>query len=238
MRSGTGAPGRTPGYGVALGDRVRIGWPTLGVRVGWNRSNGPPRGLGPASVPTAPGEGADLFGGPEGVGAGRMAPRSGPVGLSGIRYDRGIPVRPYRTTALPPYVRHGPAGLAGRTPSGSTLLRTRGATATGPSLIGPESRSGGIVGTQPTGWTDGNRWPDLPVRRAARPVGTGVVPGQAATVTSVGSTSVHDEPSSAERTTASSTSWTWRASANDGVGSVPVAIASRKSRISWVNECS
>lgn len=61
---------------------------------------------------------------------------------------------------------------------------------------------------------------------------------QAETGSATGSTSVQDEPSSAERATASSTSWTWRASAKDGVGSVPLATASRKSRISWVNECS
>ena len=43
---------------------------------------------------------------------------------------------------------------------------------------------------------------------------------------------------SAERATASSTSWTCSASANDGRGSAPVATASMKSRIWWVKECS
>lgn len=95
--------------------------------------------------------------------------------------------------------------------------------------------------------------------RAVRPggtsSGTGLVPtagrkprpgprrsvpevAQAATGASAGSTSVHEEPSSADRVTASSTSWTCNASAKDGAGSTPVAIASMKSRIWWVNECS
>ncbi|SCL17134.1 hypothetical protein GA0070616_1209 [Micromonospora nigra] len=80
-----------------------------------------------------------------------------------------------------------------------------------------------------------------PVRRRPRP-DRGAQPrtvprrsasgvAQAATVASAGSTSVHEEPRSAERVTASSTSWTCNASANEGVGSAPVATASMKSRI-------
>lgn len=69
---------------------------------------------------------------------------------------------------------------------------------------------------------------------------TAVADGQGQTVTTVsaGSTSVHEEPVSAERVTASSTSWTCNASAKDGAGSVPVAIASMRSRIWCVKECS
>ena len=42
----------------------------------------------------------------------------------------------------------------------------------------------------------------------------------------------------ADRSTASSTNCTCSASVNDGAGSWPVATASIRSRISWVNECS
>src|SRR5690606_38341915 len=51
---------------------------------------------------------------------------------------------------------------------------------------------------------------------------------------SISSTLVQRLPSAALRSTAASTFCTRRPSANDGAGSVPAAIASRKSFISWV----
>lgn len=145
---------------------------------------------------------------------------AGPV----VRRDRGIPVRPRRTTVVlscptgPDTVRRG-TPFPDRT-SSPAAGRNRGR----PSPVGPERRSGG---TPRVG-------PPMGGARSA----TGAPAGQAATVTRAGSTSVQDEPRSAERVTASSTSWTCNASANEGSGSVPVATASTKSRIWWVKECS
>jgi hypothetical protein len=73
---------------------------------------------------------------------------------------------------------------------------------------------------------------------AARTPPSRMVRGQTVTTVSAGSTSVHEDPVSAERVTASRTSWTCNASAKEGAGSVPVAIASMRSRIWCVKECS
>src|SRR5262249_50459809 len=51
-------------------------------------------------------------------------------------------------------------------------------------------------------------------------------------------TSTHADRRAAEAETASSTRCTPSASSNDGCGSAPVAIASTRSRTSWVNVCS
>lgn len=116
------------------------------------------------------------------------------------------------------------------TPSGLDLVPATGRNRGRPSPVGPEvlirrerrRRDRGRIGNV----RPGRR---VPGRAGGRQTGTAV---------SAGSTSVHDELFSAERATASSTSWTCSASAKEGAGSAPVAIASMKSRIWCVNECS
>lgn len=98
----------------------------------------------------------------------------------------------------------------------------------------PLSRPRGAI----RGWSLAGRLRKAGRAMAVRTPPSRMVDGQTAAAVSVGSTSAQDEPSSAERATASSTSWTCNASAKEGVGSTPVATASMKSRISCVNECS
>lgn len=141
-------------------------------------------------------------------------------------------------TGRPSCSRTARAAARRRTPSGADLVPAAGRNRGG-SLAG---RSGEPLG----------RWRRHapPPRFLHRPTVVAGVPGggdqgpppprrvQAGTASSVGSTPVHEEPSSAERITASSTNWTCKPSANEGAGSTPVAIASTKSRIWWVKECS
>jgi hypothetical protein len=131
-----------------------------------------------------------------------------------LRCGRGIPVRSHRTTVL--LVRHR-AVRPGRTLSDADLVPAAGRNPR-PVLAGRLREAGRAM--------------------AVRTPPSRMVDGQTVAAVSAGSTSVQEEPSSAERATASSTSWTCNASANEGVGSTPVATASMKSRISCVNECS
>lgn len=117
-----------------------------------------------------------------------------------------------------------PAEGSGGTLPGAGLVPAAGRNRGGPSPAGagkPFGRRGRAAWTAVSGGARG----------AAGRI------GQAASSASAGSTSVQ-AARSAERVTASSTSWTCNASANDGVGSTPVATASTKSRIWWVKECS
>lgn len=98
----------------------------------------------------------------------------------------------------------------------------------------PLSRPRGAI----RGWSLAGRRRKADRAMAAGSPPSRMVNGQTRAAVSVGSTSAQEEPSSAERATASSTSWTCNASAKEGVGSTPVATASMKSRISCVNECS
>lgn len=131
------------------------------------------------------------------------------------------------------------SGVAGESRSGHTGQPSC-LCATGPS--GPAAHLPVPTSSRPRG---ANRCRSLAgrLRKAGRATAARAPPsrsgqGQTATAVSAGSTSVQVDPTSAERVTASSTSWTCNASAKDGAGSVPVAIASMKSRIWWVKECS
>lgn len=131
------------------------------------------------------------------------------------------------------------SGAAGESRSGRTG-RPSCSCATGP--YGPAARPPVPTSSRPRG---ANRGRSLAGRlrkagraMAARTPPSRMVRGQTATAASAGCTSVHEEPISAERVTASSTSWTCNASAKEGAGSTPVATASMKSRIWWVKECS
>ncbi|PRY23917.1 hypothetical protein CLV70_11449 [Pseudosporangium ferrugineum] len=76
------------------------------------------------------------------------------------------------------------------------------------------------------------------VRPAARgATGSPSRRGQGQTVARAASTGTQADEA-ADFSTASRTSWTWRASAKDGAGSSPAATAAIRSRTSWVNECS
>lgn len=140
--------------------------------------------------------------------------RRSPV-VAVLRCGRGIPVRSHRTTVL--LVRHRAVGARLHALRSRPLSRPRGAIR-GWSLAGRRRKAGRAT--------------------AVRSPPSRMVDCQTAAAVSVGATSAHEEPSSAERATASSTSWTCNASAKEGVGSTPVATASMKSRISCVNECS
>ncbi len=140
--------------------------------------------------------------------------RRSPV-VAVLRCGRGIPVRSHRTTVL--LVRHRAVG------PGCTLSETD---------LCPGHGAQSVAGPSPVGFRKAGR------AMAVRTPPSRMVNGQTAAAVSVGSTSAQEEPSSAERATASSTSWTCNASAKEGVGSTPVATASMKSRISCVNECS
>lgn len=149
----------------------------------------------------------------------RRAVSSGPPERSPV--GGGPPVRPGNPGPVAPDDR--PA----RAPPGRTArlhaLRNR-----------PLARPRGAI----RGWSLAGRRRKAGRATAVRTPPSRMVNGQTAAAVSVGSTSAQEEPSSAERATASSTSWTCNASAKEGVGSTPVATASMKSRISCVNECS
>lgn len=131
------------------------------------------------------------------------------------------------------------SGAAGESRSGRTG-RPSCSCATGP--YGPAARSPMPTSSRLRGAIRGRSLAGR-LRKAGRAMVVRTPPsrmvnGQTAAAVSAGSTSVQDEPSSADRVTASSTSWTCNASANEGAGSTSVATASMKSRIWCVNECS
>lgn len=148
----------------------------------------------------------------------RRAVSSGPPEVTG---GGGPPVRPGNPGPVAPDDRpaRAPPGRGARLHA----LRCR-----------PLARPRGAI----RGWSLAGRLRKAGRATAVRTPPSRMVDGQTAAAVSVGSTSAQEEPSSAERATASSTSWTCNASAKEGVGSTPVATASMKSRISCVNECS
>lgn len=215
-------PVRPPRTGTAPDSDVGVGGDDTGPDPGRCEQTGLVGRVGSASRPclprirpvgalTCPGRASQ-------AAARRRAVSSGPPEVSG---GGGPPVRPGNPGPVAPDDRpaRAPPGRQARLHA----LRYR-----------PLTRPRGAI----RGWSLAGRRRKAGRATAVRTPPSRMVNGQTAAAVSVGSTSAQEEPSSAERATASSTNWTCNASANDGVGSTPVATASMKSRISCVNECS